>query len=244
MSSPTSRPKILVFDIETYGGLKAHMSEVSAFGYKWLGEGKDATVLSGLDFPREFKRDFTNDRPLLEALSKVWNEADAVIAHYGERFDRRFLNSRIEKHSLAPLKPLKLIDTWRIAKDNFALHSNRLDALLQFFGSPHQKLDLAYDEWRRVIIGDKKALTKLIEHCRNDVLGLEWVFQNHLFHYTNKLPNYGFFVDPGEKVCPYCGSDRLIKRGQAHNQTTVMQRYQCLGCRRWPSGPMGKGVLR
>jgi len=239
------KPKVLVFDIETYGGLKAHMSEVEAFGYKWLGEGKKATVLSGLDFPKEFERDFTDDTPLLKALSAVWNQADAVIAHYGERFDRRFLNSRIEKKGLPPLKPMVLIDTWRISKDNFALPGNSLNTLLKFFNSPYQKLDLTYEEWRRVMLGDKKALKKLNEHCYYDVLGLEWVFLNHLAHYTNKLPNFNLFVDVKHPVCPTCGSKELNKEGRSYTQTSVWQQYSCKNCRKWSRGPVeGKGRVR
>lgn len=238
----TNKLKTLCFDIETFGGLKAHMSEISVFGYKWLGEGKKATILSGRNFP-EFKKDFTNDRPLLKALSKVWNEADAVIAHYGERFDRRFLNSRLEKHGLPPLKPVRLIDTWRISKDNFALPGNSLNVLLKFFNCPFQKDDLTYEEWRKVQLGDVKALKHLEDHCTNDVLGLEWIFQKHLAHYTNKLPNQNL-VDTKLKRCPKCGSDNLIRRGTACNQTTVFAQYFCKQCRSWPRGPLSKGIIR
>lgn len=238
------QPMILTFDIETYGGLKAHMSEISVFGYKWMHE-KKAHILSGLDFPKAFKKDFTNDRPLLEALSEVWNQADVVIAHYGERFDRRFLNARLEKHGLPPLKPIRLIDTWRISKDNFVLGGNSLNVLLKFFNAPDQKVDLTYEEWRQVMTGKIPALKKLIQHCHNDVTGLEYIFKKHLSHYTMKLPNWNLYVDTKKKLCPYCGSADLVRRGPAYNQTTVWQTYQCKSCRRWPRGPInGKGVIR
>lgn len=240
-----NKPKVLVFDLETFGGLKAHMSEISVFGYKWLGEGKKASIISGLDFPREYKKDFTNDKPLLRAASEIYNSADVVIAHYGERFDRRFINSRIEKQGLPPLKPMRLIDTWRISKDNFALPGNSLNTLLKFFNSPFQKDDLTYEEWRKVQLGDVKALRHLVAHCEADVLGLEWVFQNHLSHYTKDLPNYNLFVEPGSRVCPYCGSDGLRKEGYHYKQTSVWQQYSCKACRKWPTGPMkGNGVIR
>lgn len=230
-----NKPRVLVGDIETMGGLKAHMSEVEAFGYKWLGEGKKATILSCLDF----KTSVFNDRPLLKEVSKIWNSADCVIFHYGERFDRRFLNTRIEAHGLPPLKPLRLIDTWRISRDNFALPGNSLATLLKFFESPHQKVDLTYREWRQVMLGQPKALRKLNEHCAADVLGLEWVFQNHLSHYTRYLPN----VALANGGCPQCGAESLQKRGLSYKQTSVWQRYFCRGCMRWSEKPMG-GKLR
>lgn len=236
-----NEPKVLYFDIETYGGLKAHMSEISVFGYKWRHE-KKVHLLSGMDFKKEFKKDFTNDRPLLLALSKVWNEADVVVAHYGERFDRRFLNSRLEKHKLPMLKPVVLIDTWRISKDNFVLPGNSLNVLQKFFNSPYQKVDLTYEEWRKVQVGDKKCLSKLVDHCKNDVLGLEFIFNNHLAHYTNKLPNYNLYVTKG--VCPSCGSDKIFKNGTRPNATGLWQRYMCRNCFKWALGPMKKGVIR
>jgi uncharacterized protein YprB with RNaseH-like and TPR domain len=237
-------PWVLYFDIETYGGLKAHMTEISVFGYKW-GHEKIAHVLSGLDFPKEFKKDFTNDKPLLEALSEVWNQADIVVAHYGQKFDRCFLNTRIEKHGLPPLKPVKLIDTWRISKDNLALHSNKLDTLLKFFNAPDQKVELTYEEWRKIQRGDIPTLKKLAAHCHNDVTGLEYVFKKHLMHYTTKLPNYGFFVDKNKRVCPHCGSSNIKKEGFDYTQTAVWQQYVCKDCRKWSRSPMsGKGRIR
>lgn len=238
------RPKVLVFDIETYGGLKAHMSEISMFGYKWYGE-PGVTCINGYDFKKEFKKDFTNDKPLLTALSSVWNQADSVIAHYGERFDRRFLNSRIEKHGIEPLKPLILIDTWRISKDNFALPGNSLNTLLKYFNCPYQKVDLTYEEWRKVQLGDITALKKLSSHCKNDVLGLDWIMEEHLSHYTLKLPNWNMYVDPIKMVCPHCKSDELSQQGYRYSRTTVWKQYKCKNCRRWSHGPIkGKGVIR
>lgn len=237
-------PWVLIFDIETFGGLKAHMSEVSVFGYKWMHE-TEAHTLSGLDFPKEFKKDFTNDRPILEALAKIWNKADAVVAHYGQKFDRCFLNTRMEVHNLPPLKPVKLIDTWRISKDNFALHSNRLDTLLKFFGTRDQKYELTWGEWRKVQYGDVGALQKLIKHCRNDVTGLDQVFREHLVHYTDKIPNFNLYVKQDKPVCPSCGSDHIHKQGLSYTQTAVWQQYQCLDCRKWSRSPMtGKGKIR
>ena len=237
----TNGPKVLIFDIETYGGLKAHMSEISVFGYKWIGE-KESHILSGLDFAKEFKKDFTNDKPLLIALSKVWNEADVVIAHYGQKFDRCFLNARIEKHRLPPLKPVVLIDTWRISKDNFVLGGNSLNVLQKFFNSPYQKIDLTYEEWRKVQIGDIKVLKKLKDHCRADVLGLEYVFKNHLIHYTNKMPNWNLFK--GIPVCPSCGSKDITKNGLRYTTTGIHQRFYCRVCFHWSLKPLKKGMVR
>lgn len=238
-----NEPIITVFDIETYGGLKAHMSEISVFGYKEYKKPGGAKILSGRQFKKEFKKDFTNDKPLLIELSKVWNASDAVIAHYGQRFDRRFLNSRIERHCLRPLKPVKLIDTWRISKDNFALPGNSLNTLLKYFNSPYQKVDLTYEEWRAVMKGEEPALKLLEEHCRYDVLGLDWVTKKHLEHYITALPNYNLFVDPEQKVCPYCGGKELAKEGKHYTQLAVWQQYSCKNplCLKWPRGPIGKG---
>jgi len=241
--SMKNQPKILYFDIETYGGLKAHMSEISMFGYKWWHE-KDAHCITGSDFKAEFKKDFTNDRPLLKALSKIYNEADRVVAHYGQKFDRCFLNARLEKHGMPPLSPTTLIDTWRISKDNFVLPGNSLNVLQKFFNSPFQKVDLTYEEWRRVQVGEPKALAKLKAHCINDVLGLEFIFKIHLIHYTNKMPNMNLYVDPGQKVCPTCASTRLIKWGFMYTATSKLQRYVCGDCHQWSRGPLKKGVIR
>jgi len=244
MTKEYTGPKVLYFDIETYGGLKAHMSEVSMIGYKWAHE-KETHVISGFDFPKEFKKDFADDKPVLKAFSALVEQADVIIAHYGQKFDRCFINSRIEKHGLPPLKPVRLIDTWRISKDNFALQGNSLNVLLKFFNAPDQKVDLTYEEWRKVQRGDLKSLKKLRDHCRNDVAGMAWIFENHLSHYTNYLPNHNLYKKGEENVCPHCGSKEIMKKGFVYTRTAVNQQYQCKSCRRWSSAPMtGKGRIR
>lgn len=41
-----------------------------------------------------------------------------------------------------------------------------------------------------------------------------------------------------KKLCPFCGSERLIKSGIAFTKEGERQRYQCRGCHRHTINPL------
>ena len=61
------------------------------FLHKWEGQ-KRAQVCALDDFPEEFKKDPENDEHVAKKLFDLFDEADIVIAHNGDRFDRRKAN--------------------------------------------------------------------------------------------------------------------------------------------------------
>src|SRR3990167_2779890 len=84
--------KTLIYDIETAGvnALKADLGFVIVFGYKWLGE-KSAHVLT---INKKDLQKF-DDRELLVRVSKLLQQADVVVTHYGSNFDKKFLQGRL-----------------------------------------------------------------------------------------------------------------------------------------------------
>jgi DNA polymerase III epsilon subunit-like protein len=79
-----------------------------SWSFKWL-DGKHIT--KGLCDYKTFKKDKTNDKELVTELWELFNEADILIAHNGDRFDRRKSNTRFLKHHLTPPQPYQTIDT-------------------------------------------------------------------------------------------------------------------------------------
>lgn len=208
----------------------------------WEGE-KKADLLTIHSDKKHFIRNPIDDKPILKKLSVILNQADYCVAHYGSRFDRNFINTRLEYHNLPRLKPTPLYDTWIILRKQFLLHSNKLDTALKFFHSPVQKLDLTYDEWSLTTAGHIPSLNKLAEHCRNDVLSLHWLWVEHLKKYQRGLMSRSMFAGE-ERKCSFCGEHRLLSWGKCYFGGKFRQRYRCASCFGWNYRPMKSFMMR
>lgn len=206
--------------------------------------------LSLLDYKGSI-RGGVNEKQLLIDFSKAYNSCTHSVAHYGRKFDIRFINSRLAHYSLPPLKPIKLSDTWRLLKDNFILQSNRLDTAIKFFNCPYGKPSLQWNVWRGVSLGNLKDHKILRHRCRYDVKSLRWIYINHLRGFDKGLPNKsievrGIQIDEADvkqrlkdASCPRCKAKGSLKReGYAFTKTATKQQLSCTKCFGWPTAPI------
>lgn len=239
------KPRILLYDIETMANLSyvwaKYEQDVIAvnkhwymitFAYKWLGE-KKTHVLSLPDFPL-YKKDTTNDKQLIEALWKLFDEADVIIAHNGNSFDTKKANARFIKHGLLPPTPYKQIDTKLVAKRYFRFDSNKLDDLGDYFNIGRKINTGGFELWLGCASGDRKSWRLMCKYNKQDVVLLEKVY-NRMLPYMNNHPNYNMLLDTTHS-CPNCGSNKLQKRGLAFTRISKSQRYQCKDCGAWSQG--------
>lgn len=104
--------KILLYDIETMSNVAyvwgKYEQDVIAYiqeGYmlswsaKWL-DGKQIT--KGLNDYKGYKPNTPDDKALVSELYELISEADIVIAHNGDRFDVKKMNTRFIYHKLTP----------------------------------------------------------------------------------------------------------------------------------------------
>lgn len=219
-------PRILFFDIESTG-LNATFGTILCIGWKFLGESKVycPTILD------HSKDNLLDDKGLVRQFSEVYETADYAVGHYASRFDVPMIQSKLLKYKLSPLPPVPLIDTWRVLRDNFKLHNNRLATAQGFLNLPHSKTPLDFDAWLQASHGHKPSLRKIVEHCRLDVLVLEEAFIR-LRPWIRNEPSRSLF-DPSNGTCVSCGSDKLQRRGFLTARTRRYQRYQCTACGRW-----------
>ena len=228
-----SKPKILVWDLETAGpnSFKADLSVVLMMGYKWLGE-KKVTVLTIDQFPGWFSKKGLNDKPLIKAMLKVMEEADLMVAHYGDRFDRRFFQGRCALHNLPSPPPTKQRDTWQIARRAFAFSSNRLTDLADNMRLGHKKQTKDKPDhwpgwWIRAMAGDRSAIRDMAEYCKNDVLALEELYLRiREYDYTHPR------VYEDREKCRLCGAS-VQYRGTCFVGEHKYRRFQCTGCGKW-----------
>jgi len=230
--------KIIIWDLET-----TNLS--GNFGYilcgAWKVYGKRGIHVVSIADTKTFERDPTNDKLLCKALLKSLEGADMWVAHFGKWFDRTMMNTRLLGHGLTPLPPIPLIDTWRISKDNLKLNSNRLDTITKWLGV-EEKTPLDGKTWIKAMAGHKPSIRYVIQHCKQDVLVLEQVYEKIRCLSTNH-PNVNLVHDetdgtgPVLEKCPICGQAKLQRRGKSPTRTRWYQRYQCQNCGGWSKGP-------
>ena len=93
------QPKILFYDIETAPNLSyvwghyqqdviAHEREwyVLCFAWRW-GHQKKVHAISLPDFPKAYANDPENDLHVVKKLHELFEEADIIVAHNGDKFD-------------------------------------------------------------------------------------------------------------------------------------------------------------
>lgn len=223
-----SSPKIVIWDLETTN-LNADFGVILAFGYKYLGQ-KKTNVISVMDFDR-FKKDPTDDVPLIKEAAKVLADADVWITHYGTYFDVPMINSRLLSQGEKPLPNVPHIDTWKTSRYKLKIHSNRLASIADFFDLD-QKTPIRTKLWRKAMHGHKGSLKYINAHCRQDVVVLEQVY-NKLKPLMTNHPNLALLGGKPHS-CPICGEDRKLQnRGFHVTRTNVYRRVQCQNCGGW-----------
>lgn len=219
--------KTLVFDIEATN-LAANFGVILCISYKWLDEKTVHTIR--IDQFKRFKTDPTNDIDVVRKFETVFNSADRVVAHYGKKFDKTFINTRRLIHGLPVLPNTKLIDTWRIAKDHLRLNSNRLETLISALGVKTQKTPLSGPVWVKAMAGDRKAISYVVEHCIADVKALEEVF----------LKLRPFITETENPTLHKCNPKYMLSNGHRVADKKLYKRLFCTKCSGWFRGEVVK----
>lgn len=177
---PTSpmTEKIGIFDIETTG-LKANWSHMLCWCIK--DHGKDV-IHSDLITSRE-ARDKNDRRIVKSAVDKI-REYDRLVGYYSIRFDIPYTRSRALHHRLEfpAYRDLYHTDLYFMARSKFALHSNRLGTVCEYFGIEAKNHPMTPDLWRRSGKGEEEALGTILTHCKEDVESTDEVFDLLLEH--------------------------------------------------------------
>ncbi len=208
-------PRTLIYDIETsYNivsswrvGYKINLPHYSILkeraiicvSYKWLGEDEVYTL------------SWDNnqcDKFLLEQFIEVMNEADVLVAHYGDKFDLKWIKTRALKHGLQMLPNYVTVDTKWLASKHFYLNSNKLDYIAKFLGF-EGKINTEPELWDKIILHkDPKAMDDMITYCEEDVRQLEKVY-NKLITWDKPKQHAGVLFNNDKISSPISGSKNL-----------------------------------
>jgi predicted RNA-binding Zn-ribbon protein involved in translation (DUF1610 family)/DNA polymerase elongation subunit (family B) len=237
-----TKAKILILDIETapkvalvWRFFKENISpkqvkehgHIMSFAAKWLGQDEI--------FYYENRKD--NDKGIVERLSYLLDEADMVVAHNGEQFDLKQIRGRALVNGIKPPSPVKIVDTYKIAKKEFGFPSNSLEYISMVLECKlkkggHKKFP-GFELWLECLRGNEEAWLELREYNILDVLVLEEVYLK-MRPWDTHHPNVAVYEeDDNNIVCPKCGSIHTQWRGYAYTSVGKYHRYQCNDCGGW-----------
>lgn len=198
--------------------------KIICIGYKWAGE-------KAVRCPTWDSRQ--NDRRLLEEFVPVFNAADEVIAHNGDRFDIPWVRTRCLIHGIDMVPNPASIDTLKAARGRFNFNSNRLDYIAKYLGLGG-KLPTGFDLWKRVVLNkDGAALSKMVRYCKRDVVLLEKVWDKINIYLPAKT-----HIGRERSDCPECGSARtVISRHKVTAAGFKQTQLRCKDCGKFHSVP-------
>ena len=140
--------KVAVFDLEM-GGFKADSSILLCCSIKEYGSKVVKTLRA--DSYKSWKLNRTNEKEFIADVLTALDEYDILIAHNGNRFDKKYLNAKAIQYGLRPtLRFKKLIDPCGLAWRHLALGRNSLAALIDYLQIPVKKTPIELHKWMSV----------------------------------------------------------------------------------------------
>jgi len=168
---------------------------------------------------------------MIHGIHELMSEAKVIVAHNGDRFDVKKMNTEFARLGLSRPDPFKTVDTLKVSRKSFSLFSHKLDFLCQYFNLGNKLQHDGFDMWVQWMNGDRKAITKMQRYCNNDVQ-----IEQRLYMFLRQggwITNHPVMIQAGVErpTCPTCKSTRVHKKDNPHMQNgRLYQRWQCKDC--------------
>lgn len=238
-SGVKNNAKILIFDIETAPAeayIWSKFQDVvpdNMIKHDWFVLCWSAKFLFGEEVynSKLTKKELRNrdDKRIMKNLWHLIDESTVIIAHNAKRFDEKKMNTRYLKHGYSKPSPYQVIDTLVHARKQFAITSNKLDYLAQFFGveGKHETPD---GMWADCMQGDYNSLITMQSYCDQDVFVLEDVYLN-MRGWIHPHPNIALQAVSENGCCPVCTSEES-EECKTYYRTYVNEydAFRCKNC--------------
>lgn len=181
--------KVGIFDLET-SGFYADGAILLCCSVKQY-EKKLVTCIRADAF-KNWKDNRTNEKECIQAVADELDKYDILIAHNGERFDKKFFNAKCLQYNIKPiLRFKKLIDPVQLSWRHLRLGRNTLAALIDYLEIPVKKTPIELHKWLKASLeGHKESMNLICKHCDYDVMTLELVYDK-LRCLIDKIDNRG-----------------------------------------------------
>lgn len=237
-----SKPKVLVYDIETapilgyvWGlwennvGLNQIFADwhILSWSAKWLHDSADKIMY----MDQRNAKNLEDDKVILQGIWDLLDEADIVITQNGKSFDQKKLNARFILNGFKPPSSYRHIDTKQIASKHFKFTSNKLAYMTEELNTVYKKLEHSnfpgFDMWRECMKGNIEAFKEMEIYNKHDVLALEELY-NKLIPWDDSI-NFNLYHDSLDHICK-CGSTSFIKNGFYYTSAGKYQKHKCKQC--------------
>lgn len=237
--------KILFYDIETrpivaeVWGLRdqniginqiREPGGVLCFSAKWLGKSE---VM--------FFSDWTcGHKEMLEAMHRLWGEADAICGYNNDSFDNKHMRAEFIKNDMEPPPPVASIDLYKTVRSQFRFESNKLDFVSRQLRIGTKVQHQGHGLWTEVLQGDPRARKMMERYCKQDAKLTEALYKK-LRPYIANHPHLG---GGNSDACPACGSLNVYRNGSRYTRMYIVQRLGCRDCGHWYKGKATRRATR
>lgn len=169
------------------------------------------------------------DWSIMKGLWDLFEEADVIVAHNGDKFDIRRVNYRFAINGYGPTSPFQTIDTLKVAKKAFGAPSYKQDYLNRDFGLK-RKIETKFELWERCVTGDSNALDEMLRYNQGDIFGLEELYLA-IRPWIRGPVNLSMYVDNDRPFCPNCLSDNIKTLSKPYRTPAgEYESYRCMKC--------------
>lgn len=209
---------------------------IMCFAARW-GDQKRTKTFALPDYAR-YRRDRHDDKDLCRELFEHLDKADVVVAHNGDAFDIKKINSRLAVHGFKPPSPYKTIDTLKFARRTFKFDSNKLDNLGRYLGEGRKLPNTGATLWRGCVAGEEASWRTMRRYNAKDVDLLVGVYER-LKGWAPSHPDMRLYQEKPPRNtpdCPTCRSANVQRRGFNIAKVRKSERFQCRDCGSWFAG--------
>lgn len=191
---------------------------------KWLFESDIHGAMVSLK-----EAEYRYDKSIMKPLWDLFEEADVIVAHNGEKFDIRRINYRFAINGFGPTSPFQSIDTLKMAKKVWGAPSYKQDYLNRDFGLK-RKLDTDFELWERCVSGDQSGLDEMFEYNKGDIFGLEDLYLT-VRPWIRGPVNLSMYVDNDKPYCPNCLNENIKTLSKPYTTPAGQyESYRCMKC--------------
>lgn len=239
-------PKVLLFDIET-STILAHIWRtgnqtvtlpqieddwyIICFSAKWFRSG-DVFNSSVHQFEEPLSGQYKdNERYVVEALWKLLDDADIVVAYNGKSFDKKKVNWKFFEYGLPEPSPYTIVDPYLIIRGNFAPTSGKMDYIAKYVDRlENGKNSTNIELWKACRRNDLQSLDYMLSYCDQDIVVLEEVY-DAVKHWDKNSPQLSLYFKDDKMRCT-CGSEDLVELEGKFALTGVSKFpvYRCNTC--------------
>lgn len=222
---------------EQYVGIDNVITDWSILSYtgKWLDNQRPIYNDTSGRGPAKVR----DDAGIVSELRELLDAADIVVAQNGKRFDLRKINARLLALGGRPYSPIRVVDTYQVAKSVAGFSSNKLAWLSGVLSPETPKLDHrkfpGLELWKECLKDNPVAWKEMKKYNIRDVVATEEVYLS-LRPWMKNHPNIGAYLEGAIPICTACGSTHLQKRGTTVTQRGKYQQYHCQACGSWSRG--------